>query len=89
MVRPAAASRRLARAHPEPKGGRPAAAWWDDLWIEIARQLYVGDLHPKKQADIESAMVAWVSRFGRDVAVSTIRIRARKLWIALKEKDEI
>ena len=33
-------------ASPRRSGGRPAAAWWDDLWVEICRQLYVGDLKP-------------------------------------------
>lgn len=64
-------------------GGRPAAAWWDDLWVDICRQLYLGDLQPNRQADIASAMMKWVSANGHEAAESTIRKRARKLWNAL------
>jgi hypothetical protein len=65
------------------KGGRPSAEWWDDLWIEMARALYVGDLKPQRQADIEKAMNDWISSKARSAAVSTVRSRARKLWQAL------
>jgi hypothetical protein len=76
-------------ADPAPNaGGRPPAAWWDELWIDIARQLYEGDLKPGKQADIESAMKDWAAAHGHNPADSTIRPRARKLWIALTDKDK-
>jgi hypothetical protein len=65
-------------------GGRPPADWWDDLWIEICRQLYAGDLKPTKQADIESAMLQWLSDRGETPSTSTIRPRARKLWTAIQ-----
>ena len=68
-------------------GGRPAAAWWDDLWVEMARQLYDGDLKPKRQADIETAMKDWAAAHGHNPADSTIRPRARKLWTALNKED--
>ncbi|MET4323713.1 hypothetical protein [Bradyrhizobium sp. RT5a] len=69
------------------KGRRPPADWWDDLWIEIARQLYVGDLKPKRQADIENAMSDWLSRRGSGAATSTIRERARRLWQVIKDES--
>lgn len=31
-----------------------------DLCVEICRQLYVGDLKPAKQGDIETAMLQWL-----------------------------
>lgn len=68
---------------PHHPGGRPTAAWWDDLWVEIARQLWVGDLKPTRQSDIEKAMMEWLSQQGHDPATSTIRTRARKLWLAI------
>tara|TARA_R110000868_G_scaffold202806_3_gene450641 strand:+ start:7484 stop:8596 length:1113 start_codon:yes stop_codon:yes gene_type:complete len=74
---------------PSNKVGRQAAEWWDDLWIEICRQLYVGDLKPKKQVDIELAMQNWVYAHGGSAAVSTIRERARKLWAEIQREDEI
>jgi hypothetical protein len=69
-------------------GGRPAAEWWDDLWIEICRQLYGGELNPKKQADIEKAMTDWLAKRDEHPSGSTIRSRARKLWHAIKDEGE-
>jgi hypothetical protein len=86
LIGPALAGRRVLPDSTAKAGGRPAAAWWDDLWIEICRQLYAGDLQPKKQADVESAMMDWASKQGHDPAPSTIRSRTRKLWTALNLK---
>jgi hypothetical protein len=62
------------------KGGRPPKGWWEDLWIEIVRQVFNGELQPKRQADIEKAMTDWVSGQGQEVSERTIRGPARKLW---------
>lgn len=70
------------------KSGRPSADWWEDLWIEICRQLYGGDLQPKRQADIERAMNEWITLHDFEAATSTVRDRARKLWRAIQQKDE-
>jgi hypothetical protein len=85
LAAPGAAARQPVPDPPTNSGGRPAAAWWDDLWVEMARQLYVGDLQPKRQADIESAMMVWAGAHGHSPAVSTIRERASKLWNALRK----
>jgi hypothetical protein len=69
-------------------GGRPRAEWWDDLWVEMCRKLWNGDLKPKRQSDIESAMLEWASAHGHNPAVSTMRGRAQKLWKALNEGAE-
>ncbi|HEX5229568.1 MAG TPA: hypothetical protein VFW44_17775, partial [Bryobacteraceae bacterium] len=69
------------------RGGRPPAEYWDDLWVEMCRQLYAGELIPKRQSDVESAMKAWLAKRDDHPATSTIRERARKLWAAL-DKDE-
>jgi hypothetical protein len=69
------------------KGGRPRADWSEDLWVEIARQLYVGDLKPKTAADIERAMHQWLISQGKSAGESTIRDRARLLWRAI-QRDE-
>jgi hypothetical protein len=71
---------------PRNKGGRPKHEFWEDLWVEIARQLYVGDLKPKTQADIEAAMHQWISDRGHEAGGTTVRDRARLLWRAI-EKD--
>lgn len=69
-------------------GGRPPAAFWDDLWAAIAVALYVGELIPKTQADIERAMADWLEVNKKSAAPSTIRARARRLWdgIAASER---
>jgi hypothetical protein len=61
-------------------GGRPAAAFWDDMWAAIASALYDGALVPRSQADIERAMAGWIEANGHSAAESTIRARARRLW---------
>jgi hypothetical protein len=68
------------------KGGRPKHEFWEELWVEIARQLYIGDLKPKTQADIEAAMHQWITDQGHGAGGTTVRDRARMLWRAL-EKD--
>lgn len=72
----------------EDKGGRPRAEWWEDLWIAVCTQLYVGDLQPKNAADIQRAMQGWLIDKGFDAAESTLKPRARKLWKAINEKGK-
>ncbi len=62
------------------KGGKPLAGHWDEMWAEIAVQLYVGDLQPKTQADIERAMTGWFVDRDLDVGDTAVRERARQLW---------
>jgi hypothetical protein len=74
-------------AEPEPRptsnrGGRPAKGFWDDFWIDICRQIYEGDLKPKRQADLERAMHEWVTNHGHDVGETTIKAAAKKLFAA-------
>lgn len=69
-------------------GGRPKADWWDDLWVEMCRMLYVGDLKPQRQADIEKAMMDWLSNHDQTASTSTIRPRAAKLWRAISAEDK-
>lgn len=69
-----------------PKAGRPPAPWWDELWIEIARQLYVGDLKPDSQAAIEKAMHRWISASGHEAGETAVRDRARRLFRALNRE---
>jgi hypothetical protein len=54
----------------------------------MCRALYVGDLKPQRQADIEKAMNDWIASKGESAAVSTVRNRARKLWQMLSREDE-
>ena len=84
-----------AEAEPEPKtaaplplvnkGGRPRKDWWDDFWIEICRQIWEGELNPKTQAELETAMLEWVENHrNADVGETTIKMAARKLFKAWK-----
>ena len=88
LVGPARSARSKVPVAAANTGGRPPASWWDDLWIEMCRQIWVGDLKPDKQSEIESAMKEWTDSQGHDPADSTIRARARKLWAALNQPDE-
>jgi hypothetical protein len=69
------------------RAGRLPADWWDDLWIEIFRQVYLGDLKPKSQADIVKAMQQWLSDRDIEAADSTLKPRARKLLQMLQEAE--
>jgi hypothetical protein len=68
------------RTEPAHEGGRPTAKFWDDLWVEMCRQIYTGELIPERQADIQKAMQQWCSDNGHSDATSTIKPRASKLW---------
>lgn len=72
----------------KPKGGKPLAAHWDDMWAAMALALYSGDLEPETQADIERAMAEWLAVRNLDAAESTIRGRAQKLWRELRKFRE-
>ena len=62
------------------KGGRPRKEWWDDFWCGVWGQIVHGEVTPKTQADVERAMLDWVSDRGETVAESTIRPMARRLF---------
>lgn len=49
------------------KGGKPLAGHWDDMWSTIAVQLYVGDLQPLTQADVERTMLDWFADRNLDI----------------------
>lgn len=70
-----------------PKGGRPIAQHWDDMWAATAVALFTGDLKPKSQADIEGAMLTWLEDNGFSAATSTVRGRARRLWDRLQAEN--
>lgn len=72
-------------ASPPNRGGRPAKAFWDDLLIEIARRLYAGEFHPKRQAEVENAMHDWIAANGHSAGETQVRERARKLWQAIEK----
>lgn len=73
-----------ASQQPAPNGGRPPADWWEDCIIHVAFQYFRADIKPKTQADVERAMQEWITGRGYEIAPSTVRARARKLWQAIK-----
>jgi len=69
-------------------GGRPAAAWWDDLWCAIWGLIHQGDFKPNSQADVERAMLHWATANGHDISESTVKPKARKLFHAYSNEVE-
>jgi hypothetical protein len=69
------------------RGGKPLADHWDQMWAAIAVMLYLGDLKPKTQADIERAMKDWLSAHEFDAGDTAVRGRARKLWQELLRSE--
>ena len=82
----------VAEEDPQPhatnKSGRPPIGWWDDMWVEIFRQIYEAEIVPKRQVDIEKAMLSWASANGHEVSEMSVRLRARKLFAALNKEDK-
>jgi hypothetical protein len=66
------------------KGGKPLAAHWDEMWASIVVLVYLGELDPKTQADIERAMMGWFVDKEVEVGETAIRQRARQLWRKLE-----
>lgn len=75
-----------ASANPRNAGRKPKE-WWDDLWIEIFRQVWLGELKPKRQADIEKAMLDWAAKEGHELSLSSARPSARKLFTLIERLD--
>lgn len=69
--------------------GRRAAAFWDDLWIHIAVEIFAGRINPESQQAIQEAMLQWTSDRGFSLGESTARPRARKLATAFRKELNI
>ncbi|WP_323809826.1 hypothetical protein [Sphingobium baderi] len=61
-------------------GGKPVAKHWDSMWAAMAVKLYVGDLQPSSQADVERAMKDWFAERNLEIGDTAVRDRARALW---------
>lgn len=70
------------------KAGRPPADFWDDLWCAIWGQIYRGELQPKRQADVERAMLTWASDQEFDLSPSAAKPRARKLFLECEKEGK-
>lgn len=69
------------------KGGKPLAEHWDDMWAEVAVQLFNGDFDPKTQADVERTMKEFFARHDVDIGDTAVRGRARRLWQKLQDAN--
>ena len=74
------------RREPVVSGGRPRAEFWEDVIIEVARQIHYGELKATKQSDVHAAIAEWLTANCHDAAESSIRPRARKLWKAFSQE---
>lgn len=70
------------------KRGRWPVVDWEAVMIELARALFVGDLQPKGQADIERAIADYLMDGDKMPSESTIREHARPLWRAIAGEAE-
>lgn len=78
-VRTIASTQPVATQGSSRRGRRPDDDW-EAVMIELARQLYAGDLQPKKLADIETAIAGYLLAKGVTKSESTIREHARPFW---------
>jgi hypothetical protein len=67
-------------------GGRPTKPFWEDALIEMARQLYVGELQPSRQADVLKALQDWLAKNEHEAGDTPAKERARKLWQAINRE---
>jgi len=69
-----------------PKRGRPSAEFWEDLIIEMARRMHMGDFKPKTQAEVEDAMARWILDRGYSGGRETqVKERARKVFKSFRD----
>ena len=73
---------------PAKSGGRPPAAFADDLMCAIWASIYRGDLQPKRQADVERAILDWTAAEGHVLGNTAAREKARKIWTATRQEVE-
>lgn len=68
---------------PKNKGGRPPAAFADDLMCAIFGLVHQGDFDPKNQTDVEKAMLDWAVQNDHELGPTVAREKARKVFAAL------
>lgn len=58
---------------PSGRGGRPAVTDWEVAALEMARRFYLGELKPKRIADVQKQLAEWLAV--RDVHPGTTALR--------------
>lgn len=69
-------------------GGRPRKEYWDDLWNAVWGQVYRGELQPKRQADLERAMLDWAVANSHELSESTVKPLARKMFATMETEGK-
>lgn len=76
---------------PVGKPGRPAAAWWDDLLIEMFRRLWEDSWTPRTKTEVVKAMHDWLAKNPgddplkpREASDTVLKARAKKLFDVLE-----
>lgn len=88
VLLPAGGSKTTALSASKNQGGRPPAAFADDLMCAIWGLIHQGDLKPKNQADIERAMLDWAAKNDHELGTTVARGKARKVFAALTGEVE-
>lgn len=70
------------------RGGRSPDAVWEEVMVELARQLFAGDLKPKRLADVEKAIADFLMLKEVSMSESTIREHARPFWVMYESEAE-
>jgi hypothetical protein len=71
-----------------PTGGRPEKFLWDDIWIETCRYLHNNGV-PATRAELMKYLQQWCEdHLGKQPADSTLKLKIRKLFVALERPDE-
>lgn len=83
VLLPHSAQRASTSASVANPGGRPRKEFWDVLWCAVWGQVYRAELIPRRQADVERAMLDWAEANDHDVSESTIRPLARKMHVEM------
>lgn len=86
VLLPHAVQKAPAMAPASNPGGRPRKEFWDDLWCAVWSKAFHGDLKPKRQSEIERAMLEWAIANGHDVSESTVKPLARKMFAAMQDE---
>ena len=60
--------------------GRPPERFWEPMMAAVAGQILRGDLKPKRQSEVESAMADWLEIKRESASEASIRKRAKLLW---------
>lgn len=70
---------------PVSRAGRPRKDFWDDLIIATCRAIWLGDLKPQTQADIERWMLDWAAANRQEISETSVKAPAKKVFNAFQD----